>query len=574
MTSPIGRCFSAVLLVAIWGKAQAVPTSDIPLDAVHWVFVGGKWSVVEGSLVQSQPEHLNRAFFTAGAWSSPTLTARFRIRDVGSGVQAAGLILCSQDSSSGYHVHYDARNDQIILSRLLGNERQELTRKRGVPLAPNQWYEARASVADGKLEVFLDGTSILTATDAALPGGRVGVYTSQGAVEYAQVSVAGQAMELGSWRTVESWEVPREQHGATILETRVIAKEPGRYLGWPTICRRRNGELLVVFSGDRDEHVCPWGKVQLVRSMDDGATWSDPVVICNTPLDDRDAGIIETRQGTLVVNWFTSLAFEGSCRKRAAAGDVVARQWLLHAGTLTPEVRAQWFGYWTRRSEDGGKTWSDPVRHVGTTPHGPIELADGRLLLVGRRQDNGVVEMVVEESTDDARSWQVVATIKQSPDDDPNEYYEPHLVEANDGTLVAMFRFHYRTGPKQSRALEGCYLRQAESQDGGKTWTAAHPVPLLGYPPHLLRLRDERLLCVWGRRLPPFGEYACLSNDNGQTWDADHQIRLAAALDGDLGYPASAELADGRILTVYYQIDRPGEKTSLLGTLWRPMPRP
>ena len=51
--------------------------------------------------------------------------------------------------------------------------------------------------------------------------------------------------------------------------------------------------MLVVFSGDRDAHVCPWGKVQLLRSRDGGATWSDPVSICDTPLDDRDAGILE-----------------------------------------------------------------------------------------------------------------------------------------------------------------------------------------------------------------------------------------------------------------------------------------
>jgi Neuraminidase (sialidase) len=357
------------------------------------------------------------------------------------------------------------------------------------------------------------------------------------------------------------------------METKVIAKEPGRYIGWPTVCRRRNGELLVVFSGDRDEHVCPWGKVQLVRSGDDGKTWTDPVSICNYPLDDRDAGIIETEKGTLVVNWFTSLAFESYAKRGAKTGNAVYQQWLRHAEKLTPKIRNQWLGFWTRRSEDGGKTWLEPVRHLGTTPHGPIELKDGRLLMVGRRGGENGIEMVVEQSTDDARSWQELAVIKQDPEDDPTQYYEPHLVEAADGTLVAMFRFHYHPGKKQKRDLNGCFLRQAESHDGGKTWTTAHPTPLLGYPPHLIRLKDDRLLCVWGRRVPPYGEYACLSNDNGKTWDVDNQVRLAAAMNGDLGYPASTELPDGRILTVYYQVDKAGEKTCLMGTLWRPAPK-
>ena len=29
---------------------------------------------------------------------------------------------------------------------------------------------------------------------------------------------------------------------AEILETKVICKEPGRYIGWPTICRCRSGQ--------------------------------------------------------------------------------------------------------------------------------------------------------------------------------------------------------------------------------------------------------------------------------------------------------------------------------------------
>ena len=45
------------------------------------------------------------------------------------------------------------------------------------------------------------------------------------------------------------------------LWTRVICKQHGRYIGWPTIARCKTGELLAVFSGDRDEHVCPWGKM-------------------------------------------------------------------------------------------------------------------------------------------------------------------------------------------------------------------------------------------------------------------------------------------------------------------------
>ena len=69
---------------------------------------------------------------------------------------------------------------------------------------------------------------------------------------------------------------------ARIYATRIICQQPGRYIGWPTITKTHSGELLTVFSGDRDAHVCPWGKTQLIRSQDNGESWSHPVTINNT----------------------------------------------------------------------------------------------------------------------------------------------------------------------------------------------------------------------------------------------------------------------------------------------------
>ena len=46
--------------------------------------------------------------------------------------------------------------------------------------------------------------------------------------------------------------VPREQALASIVWTRDICTSKDRYVGWPTVCRRKNGELVAVFSGDRE----------------------------------------------------------------------------------------------------------------------------------------------------------------------------------------------------------------------------------------------------------------------------------------------------------------------------------
>lgn len=334
--------------------------------------------------------------------------------------------------------------------------------------------------------------------------------------------------------------------------------EPNRYLGWPSIAKTEEGELLIVYSGDRDSHVCPWGKTRLIRSADNGKTWSQPETINNTPLDDRDAGIIQTSRGTILVSWFTSLAYASPNWK-----------WAYHkyariAEKIPDELKKQWLGNWIRRSEDGGKTWLEPSRTLGTSPHGPIQLRDGRLLYVGTGTWEGTFSFVVEESNDDGKSWQVISVVP-TPTGNAHHMSEPHMAQLKSGKLVTMVR-------NEPKDREKCFLLQSESYDGGKTWTMLHETPLWGYPPHLLTLNNGWLLVVYGHRRKPYGERACVSRDEGETWDAANEIVLAEAFNGDLGYPASVQLIDGTILTVFYQQDKEGEPTSVFTTHWRLKP--
>jgi hypothetical protein len=328
-----------------------------------------------------------------------------------------------------------------------------------------------------------------------------------------------------------------------IFSKQIIYKESGRYMGWPTIVRTSAGELIIAFSGDRDSHVCPYGKTEIVRSSDEGKTWSDPAIVRNTPLDDRDAGLVETPEGTLIISWFT-----GFDKNNPDYED--------HAKTITQEDQDRWLGHWTQRSTDSGVTWDEPVRTVGATPHGPIVNDAGNLLYLGSGTFDGSNGLTVEESTDDGRSWQVIGRV---PQPEGIGLGEPYMVETKSGKLVGLFRYG-------TSNLREKFMYQAESLDGGRTWPVPVRTDILGYPAHMLRLEDDRILLVYGVRVAPFGERARVSVD-GETWS--DEIVLCTDTSTDLGYPASAVLGDGTILTVYYQIDKPGEPTCLMSTHWR-----
>ena len=115
-----------------------------------------------------------------------------------------------------------------------------------------------------------------------------------------------------------------------ITGTRVISLRPHHYHGWPTLARRKDGELLLVCSGGRESHVCPFGQVELMRSKDGGQTWTFPRVLLDSPIDDRDAGILETAKGALLATTFTSNAYDEYYLKKGSHKNWPEKLSLIH----------------------------------------------------------------------------------------------------------------------------------------------------------------------------------------------------------------------------------------------------
>lgn len=324
-------------------------------------------------------------------------------------------------------------------------------------------------------------------------------------------------------------------------------EQPGNdYVGWPTLLRTRRGELLAVYSGGREAHVCPFGRVELIRSSDEGLSWSRPQVVLDTPLDDRDAGITETAKGTLLVTTFTSLAYQSQ-------KGYAQPHWRAAELGISQQQRQSLLGAWMLRSTDSGLTWSQAYRVPVTSPHGVIVLKNGRLLYPGKKYPDEVGPIGICESADDGVSWRWVCAIPTRPGDNARDYHELHGVEAANGQIIVHIRNHNEANRNETL--------QTESSDGGKSWTVPHAIGVWGLPSHLLRLSSGKLVMTYGYRRNPRGNHARLSGDHGRTWS--EPMVLSEDGFGDLGYPSSVELGSGELLALWYEVLERGRPASL-----------
>lgn len=341
-----------------------------------------------------------------------------------------------------------------------------------------------------------------------------------------------------------------------------------KYQGWPTVCKDENGVLYVASSSHRIGHVCPFGKNYLYTSNDDGKTWSEPRVINDTPLDDRDAGILSLGDNKLLVMWFNHpREFYQDRDKRKGT---VPTSLVQGAYDLWNEMPNEYNnpGSFVRISNDSGVTWSEPYKVPLTAPHGPIRLKSGRLFLLGRAfwaedLENNMVYSAV--SDDEGKTWQVLS--KVDVPDEMNEMTmvcEPYAIELSDGSILGAIRFEDKT----SRAT--CYnytIHLCISHNGGKTFSKPTATGICGSPPHFMRHSSGAIILTYGRRVAPCGQYAKISYDEGKTWSEEIPVSPESP-DWDHGYPSTVELSDGKLLTVYYQKWKDDEFNSILYSKW------
>lgn len=363
----------------------------------------------------------------------------------------------------------------------------------------------------------------------------------------------------------------------------VIFKQDGYYSGMPNVDRLADGRLVV---GARVQTFAEHGLVGEWRtfvSSDDGATWQqddDPTIPYNWP-GSSPREKLERLERILPDGTYLcagSVGLEEWPAERLAEVEALGLQMRVHP--FDPENTLLVGGHklFVQRSTDRGTTWQRresvvPGVKIASGNRPPTYLADGTILYHVYTEDlRGDSYSYVWRSTDHGATWQLNPMGTHAFSLMTNE---TGMVEVSPGRVLA----HSRS---EAEDHDQRYLMERWSDDGGVTWTDPLRTDVWGYPAHLLKLDDGRILCSYGYRKAPSGVRAVLSDDSGQTWDLQnmHVLRddggIASNLrsdqskwHGDVGYPVSIELDDGSILTVYYITQTDGV-THTAGTRWVP----
>jgi len=207
-----------------------------------------------------------------------------------------------------------------------------------------------------------------------------------------------------------------------------------------------------------------------------------------------------------------------------------------------------WTGY-VRTSADSGKTWSKPAM-MPAGFYGPVRakpLQVGDTIYAGTSlESHNCWTPYVDISNDDGKTW-----TRSAPFHVAGKFaqIQPTLFAISgkqdlSKTIVALMR---SSDPRR--------VCRAESQDGGKTWSAAEPTELLNPSSGIdaVRTGPSELFLIYNPSTALRTPISLArSDDNGKTWKKVHDLETGV---GEFSYPAMI-VSEAGLLEMTYTFNR------------------
>ena len=357
----------------------------------------------------------------------------------------------------------------------------------------------------------------------------------------------------------------------------VVFRRDDLCANWPFVgglWRWEDGEIAVSFSTRESAYQSTWdtghgyieryGEQRMARSFDDGETWPE-----------EEVQVLYTKP-----DMYQRLAFDTQAREPVSLDytdpDTILRCHYVSDGIDDQNLRVSF----VMGSRDRGRTWPQgPVRvkvaHLGGIQglSSYVVREDGLVLLFAEGWHEAAASREWRcfiFASDDGGVWWYYYNALPADEEAGYIYCHPGPVLLPGGRMLCAQRKQYKGTMRCSHVL------LSESEDGGRNWTLLGRLNDYGATPHLLRLRDGRILCTYERRMPPFGIRARLSEDEvGRAWGPEIILRDDGG-SPDLGYSRSCQRADGSIMTFYYfnTADDPiqfhGGVRHIAATIWTP----
>lgn len=327
--------------------------------------------------------------------------------------------------------------------------------------------------------------------------------------------------------------------------------EKGRYGGWPANhgIWSWDNEILVGFlkgyyedRGAKSHNMNPkkHQASSLARSLDGGETWAI-----------QDAGI-----GLDFPDCSTAMNFNHP--------------------DFALTVRRNGWNSGIYHSYDRGKTWSGPCPLpnfdlpglAGRTDYLVNSEHEALVFLTAAKSDGEEGKVISIKTIDGGKSWSFLSSIGPEP---AGYSIMPATVRLSDRELLTTIR---------RREGDHSFIETYHSTDNGSTWkylSDAVNDTGVGNPPAMVRMKDGRICLVYGYRAEEeeiknktktSDIRAKLSNDNGRTWSREYILRNDGS-GRDLGYPRVVQRADGKIVAVYYFMDKvTGPERYIAATIW------